>query len=438
MRLPLSRTSSARRAAAARAGLVGKQVEAQREGVRGLRIGGHPAVGRDVPRDEGGACLVGERGVARASSLRRGPRPSARRAAPSARSRRSRRGSGRCGRRRGPAAAPRGRASRRAGSRCPRAATVPRSRPAGRPRRRALSNCARSTPTSPNRSYSVHGTTVAASPHAAPGRCGVHIVSAGITGTNHGTVPSGSCSAARSRSHPVSIPDASKRKDAVGAKTWMSPVQPRRSSRCGQSVGMSTKLPRMPHTTFSCRRFSERVGGGEPAGALEVGVQHARDEVAVGHGGIEVAGPAVDLDVAEAVEGEPRLPLLALGAPGERVAVGRAGIAQRSRVELAVLQHLRRAQRHRRAGRRGRRSRTTPTRFCPKSRRRRPLGVVITATGRPPRCTRTGGPVGATRVAGRGGAAARGPRAVVEVRHATSPAAPRGRRSPRRRRCPTR
>ncbi len=29
----------------------------------------------------------------------------------------------------------------------------------------------------------------------------------------------------------------------VRTKTWMSPVQPRRSSRCGQSVGTSTKLP---------------------------------------------------------------------------------------------------------------------------------------------------------------------------------------------------
>lgn len=42
----------------------------------------------------------------------------------------------------------------------------------------------------------------------------------------------------------------------MGAKTWMSPVQPRRSSRWGQSVGMSTKLPRMLHTTFSWSRLT--------------------------------------------------------------------------------------------------------------------------------------------------------------------------------------
>ena len=34
---------------------------------------------------------------------------------------------------------------------------------------------------------------------------------------------------------------------AVRQKAWQSPVQPSRSSRCGQSVGTSTKLPRCPH-----------------------------------------------------------------------------------------------------------------------------------------------------------------------------------------------
>src|SRR5664280_1422469 len=36
----------------------------------------------------------------------------------------------------------------------------------------------------------------------------------------------------------------------------MSPVQPMRSSRCGQSVGIDRKLPFMPHTTFSWNRLS--------------------------------------------------------------------------------------------------------------------------------------------------------------------------------------
>ena len=84
----------------------------------------------------------------------------------------------------------------------------------------------------------------------------------------------------------------------MGAKTWMSPVQPRRSSRCGQSVGMSTKLPCMLHSTFSCRRFRSGVGGLEPAGAFHVGVVHPGCDVF----GDVPARPATDLGIAEAVE----------------------------------------------------------------------------------------------------------------------------------------
>ena len=86
----------------------------------------------------------------------------------------------------------------------------------------------------------------------APGRAGVHILCAGMTGTYQGTVPSASCSMATSRSHETSMPEQSYKKVAVGANAWMSPVQPRtRSSRCGQSVGMSTEFPLIPHTMLS-------------------------------------------------------------------------------------------------------------------------------------------------------------------------------------------
>ena len=76
------------------------------------------------------------------------------------------------------------------------------------------------------------------------------------------------------------MPGVSYRKDAVGAKTCRSPVQPSRSSRCGQSVGTSTKLPRMPQTTFSCsrsRRGSEQV---KVPVRPQVGVDDDRLEVA--------------------------------------------------------------------------------------------------------------------------------------------------------------
>ena len=48
----------------------------------------------------------------------------------------------------------------------------------------------------------------------------------------------------------------SKLNTAVGANTAISPVQPMRSSRCGQSVGMSMKFDFALRTMFSCRRLS--------------------------------------------------------------------------------------------------------------------------------------------------------------------------------------
>ena len=45
-------------------------------------------------------------------------------------------------------------------------------------------------------------------------------------------------------------------KQAVPQKAWASPVQPMRSSRWGQSVGTSTKLPLWPHRALSASRFT--------------------------------------------------------------------------------------------------------------------------------------------------------------------------------------
>ena len=72
-----------------------------------------------------------------------------------------------------------------------------------------------------------------------------------------GVIPSHwRCSIARSASQDALKPRTSYRNDAVGANNWKSPVQPSRSSRCGQSLGMDRKLPRMLHNTLSCNRFS--------------------------------------------------------------------------------------------------------------------------------------------------------------------------------------
>src|SRR2546430_5611293 len=69
------------------------------------------------------------------------------------------------------------------------------------------------------------------------------------SGITWGTLPLAFWSAARSASHLVKNPATSKLKAAVGANAWASPVQPRRSSRCGQSVGTSRKLRSEEHTS---------------------------------------------------------------------------------------------------------------------------------------------------------------------------------------------
>ena len=79
----------------------------------------------------------------------------------------------------------------------------------------------------------------------------------------------------------------------------------------------------------------QRVGDLEAADALHVGVQDLRDDV----GRVELAGPAGDLGVAEAVEREPGRPLLDAVA-GERVGVGGPRAAQRAGGQLTVLEDL--------------------------------------------------------------------------------------------------
>ena len=80
-----------------------------------------------------------------------------------------------------------------------------------------------------------------------------------------------------------------------------------------------------------------RVGAGEPTRALHVGVQD--DGLHLDIGSRQVA-PGVDLGVAEAVVGETGLPRLGVLATGQGVPVGRLGVAQRTGAELAVLDDL--------------------------------------------------------------------------------------------------
>src|SRR6478735_5352039 len=76
------------------------------------------------------------------------------------------------------------------------------------------------------------------------------------SGTTDGTPITGSWSNARSRNQLAQNDCASNRVQAVDAKACASPVQPRRSSRCGQSVGTETKLSRCDQNTFEWNRSS--------------------------------------------------------------------------------------------------------------------------------------------------------------------------------------
>ena len=84
----------------------------------------------------------------------------------------------------------------------------------------------------------------------------------------------------------------------------------------------------------------QRVGALEPAGALQIGVaDHRADPV-----GSKFSWPAVHFGVAEAMDGEARLPGFRSATP-QRVAIRSLGGPQRAHAQLAVLQHLGMAQR---------------------------------------------------------------------------------------------
>ena len=120
---------------------------------------------------------------------------------------------------------------------------------------------------------------------------------------------------------------------AVGGKTWASASQPRRSSRCGQSVGTEMKLPRWPQLML---RQSWLTSASEHSNQPVRGVSVCTTRpVSVG----QLVEP-VHLDVAEAVEGEARLEDLVGRRPrARRCRLARA--AQVVQVQRAVrLEHL--------------------------------------------------------------------------------------------------
>ena len=249
---------------------------------------------RDVVRSRPSPSTAGRPGRPGRASRRTGTRSAAGRRRPGA-----------------PRGSPPSGACCRAGARAPRRCRTTRRRPTARWSRRRPT---RRGPWSP---------VALAREHRDPCR---------MFGTTAATAPSASWSSSRSRSHDVQNDSTSKSVLAVGANACASPVQPRRSSRCGQSVGSDTKLSRCDQATLECRRSrrgSAHSNDERRASALEIGDGRGRHDLGARH-----------LRVLEAVEREGRLERR-LAVVREHVPVGRARRAQRLRVDRAVgLEHL--------------------------------------------------------------------------------------------------
>ena len=155
------------------------------------------------------------------------------------------------------------------------------------------------------------------------------------------------CSARRSSSQSARKPATSNRNVALGANTWRSPVQPRRSSRCGQSVGTSTKLPRIPQTTFSCSRSSSsfehvNVPVRSKSEWITTAVKSRGSTSASGQPSTSTYRKPWNVKVGSHVSGP---------SPRQGVPIRRLRVPQRPRAELAVFQHLGVTERDDRAGR---------------------------------------------------------------------------------------
>ena len=162
--------------------------------------------------------------------------------------------------------------------------------------RRMLASWSRRTAGSPYDSYTAHGTMVAAS--AQPARPKRSVARRGPRRAPPTARPARR--PARAPGPAASSPRTPGSRTAcwpVGANACASPVQPSRSSRCGQSVGTDTKLSRCDQTTFSCSRSSR---GSEHANVDRGGVSLLMATNAA----LEDLGVGLDLRVPEPVERE--------------------------------------------------------------------------------------------------------------------------------------
>ena len=115
-------------------------------------------------------------------------------------------------------------------------------------------------------------------------------------------------------------------KDAVGAKTWISPVQPNCSSRWGQSAG----IPRNLHAPHNALMQAGDRGSEQANQPVRSRSEWHTTTQCISR---EFSRPTVHLDVAEAMEGESRLPGLHSAAM-ERIPVRGGRVSQRADAEF--------------------------------------------------------------------------------------------------------
>ena len=195
-----------------------------------------------------------------------------------------------------------------------------------------LSYWRRSRSTSPKRSYSTHGTTTAASPHAA----------AGCTGKSRST--QGTYDGHRAELlllvgevlQPGREEAAAVVQERRGRCEHLDVAGPAEALVALRAIGRQVdEVPAHAPAHVLVEPVEPVVRRVERAGRLHVGVAHdGLDRV-----GRQLARPAVDLHVAEAVDRERRLVGLD-AATAEHVGVGLRRAAERPGAELAVLEHL--------------------------------------------------------------------------------------------------
>ncbi len=171
-----------------------------------------------------------------------------------------------------------------------------------------------------------------ASAHAGPPSPRI-IASCGGIGASGGTAPLADCASVRSTSHFEKNAATSRLNAAVRTNTCASPVQPSRSSRCGQSVGIVHEVTALTPLDVALQLVQQRMVTLELADHLQRGGEHDSGYVFDGRF-VEVSA---DLDELKAMKREARLERFAARISGTRVQVRRRGLAKVRRIQVAAV-----------------------------------------------------------------------------------------------------